>query len=67
MPVNRALRRVLTFTCRLGPFCVEDVGLLTFGVDVQDHELLVGFGVFGRVDSALGVEDRPIEVTQPGA
>ena len=26
------------------------------GVDIQDHELLVGFGDLGRVDSALGIE-----------
>lgn len=67
VPVDRTLLWVLTFTGRLGPFGVEDVGLLTVGVDIQDHELLVGFGVLGRVVSTLGVEDGSIEVTQPGA
>ena len=33
----------------------------------KDDEVLVAFGGVGRVDSALGVEDRPVEVTQPGA
>jgi hypothetical protein len=67
VPVDRTFRRVLIFAGRLGPFGVEDVGLLTVGVDIQDHELLIGFGVLDRVDSALRVEDRTIQVSQPGA
>jgi len=62
-PVNPTLRLVGTVNDGAGPLGVEDSRLLTVGVDVEDHELLVGPARLAGARPALRVEDGPIQIT----